>query len=95
MSSLPERVLDRVVAVVDTCTIFCVDSRANPVSCFLSGVEQIRTGIPSALPALHSKSPTASATRYVDIFGVVSNLTVCLPAAGPGVSETTAPFEIA
>jgi hypothetical protein len=31
----------------------------------------------------------------VDIFGVVSNLTVCLPAAGPGVSETTAPFEMA
>ena len=26
---------------------------------------------------------------------MVSNLTVCLPAPGPGVSETTAPFEIA
>jgi hypothetical protein len=44
---------------------------------------------------VHSKSPTASATRYVDIFGVVSNLTVCFPGSGPGVSAVTAPFEIA
>ena len=51
--------------------------------------------MPSTVADEHSKSPTASATRYVDIFGVVSNVTVCLPAAGPGVSETAAPFEIA
>jgi hypothetical protein len=49
----------------------------------------------STVAAEHSKSPTASATRYVDIFGVVSKVTVCLPAPGPGVSDTTAPFEMA
>ena len=40
----------------------------------MSGVAQTRTGMPSPRPSMHSKSPTASATRYVDIFGVVSNV---------------------
>src|SRR5438445_659520 len=35
------------------------------------------------------------ATRYDDIFGEVENLIVCWVAAGPGVSDTTLPFEIA
>ncbi len=55
----------------------------------------MRIGIPSALRDEHSKSPTASASRYVDIFGVVSNVTVCFPGFGLGVSDTIAPFEIA
>src|SRR3990170_8495018 len=70
-------------------------SSANPVCPFLSGVEQMRIGIPSALLEEHSKSPTASASKYVDIFGVVSNVTVCLPGVELGVSDTTAPFEMA
>jgi hypothetical protein len=44
---------------------------------------------------VHLKSPTRNATRYVDIFGVVANATVCLPATGPGVSDTIFVFEIA
>jgi hypothetical protein len=31
----------------------------------------------------------------VDIFGVRPNFSVCLPASGPGVSESTLPLEIA
>jgi hypothetical protein len=31
----------------------------------------------------------------VDIFGEGENLSVCLPAPGPGVSDTILPFEIA
>src|SRR6478752_4145986 len=70
-------------------------SRANLVISTLSGVEHARIGTPSALPVVHLKSPTRNATRYVDIFGVVANFTVCLPATGPGVSDTTCVFEIA
>ena len=48
-----------------------------------------------AEPSIHSKSPTAMATRYVDIFGVVANLIVCFPSPGPGVSEAMTLLEIA
>ena len=41
----------------------------------------------SAPPSRHWKSPTAIATRYDDIFGVVENVSVWRPAPGPGVSE--------
>src|SRR5262249_23991130 len=61
----------------------------------LSGVAQIRIGTISALPSRHLKSPTAIATRYDDIFGVGENAMVCWVGAGPGVSETSLPFEIA
>src|SRR5262245_18676712 len=61
----------------------------------LSGVAQMRIGIPSAAPSRHLKSPTAIATRYDDIFGVGANTMVCWVGAGPGVSDTTLPFEIA
>ena len=92
---LLERVFDRVVAVVvldDLLRSTRGRSRSAP-SCRASS--RCGSGSRRRCRELHSKSPTASATRYVDIFGVVSNLTVCLPAAGPGVSETTAPFEMA
>ena len=61
----------------------------------LSAVEQTRIGVPSAAPVRQTKSPTIMATRYVDIFGVVANFSVCLPASGPGSSDSTAPFEMA
>ena len=93
---LLERILDRVVAVVVLDDLAASTRARTPVSPFLSGVEQTRIGMPSAPPAMHSKSPTASATRYVDIFGVVSNCDACACLRrDPGVSETTAPFEIA
>ena len=44
---------------------------------------------------MHSQSPTSNATRYVDIRFVVANVMVCLPGPGPGVSDSTRPFEIA
>src|SRR5437773_9102046 len=62
---------------------------------FLSGVAQMRIGTFSADPSTHWKSPTAIATRYDDIFGVVENVTVCCEGDGPGVSDTTLPFEMA
>src|SRR4051812_2891110 len=52
-------------------------------------------GTPSAPPLTHAQSPTASATRYVDNFGDVENVSVCSPAPGPGVSETILPLEMA
>ena len=61
----------------------------------MSGVEQTRIGMPSDEPSRQTKSPTSSATRYDDIFGVRANVTVCLPGSGPGVSFVTLPFEIA
>ena len=64
-------------------------------SSFLSGVAQMRIGIPSAPPSRHWKSPTAIATRYDDIFGVVANVIVCCEAPGPGVSESMRPLAIA
>ena len=71
------------------------DSSAMRPSSFLSGVAQMRIGMLSAEVSRHWKSPTAIATRYVDIFAVVENVSVCRPAPGPGVSNTTRPFEIA
>ena len=61
----------------------------------MSGVAQIRIGIASAAPSRHLKSPTAIATRYDDILGVVANFIVCCLVAGPGASDTIRPFEIA
>src|SRR2546428_5371508 len=61
----------------------------------LSGVAQIRIGILSAAPSRHLKSPTAIATRYGDIFAVVANVIVCCVIAGPAVSDSTLPFEMA
>src|SRR4051812_3030641 len=52
-------------------------------------------GMPSAPPLTHAQSPTASATRYVDIFGDLENVSVCLPAPGPGLSSTMRPLEMA
>src|SRR6516165_10344054 len=66
----------------------CVSSR-------LSGVAQMRIGILSAAPSTHLKSPTVIATRYEDIFGDVENFMVCCVVAGPGVSESALPLEIA
>src|SRR5688572_31938463 len=60
----------------------------------LSEDAQTRMGIPAAPPSTQEKSPTTSATRYVDIRGVVAKLTVWVPARGPGRSDTTAPLEI-
>src|SRR5205807_8136940 len=77
------------------CITCCADSSAICVRSFLSGVAQIRMGTPSCDPSRHAKSPTAIATRYVDIFGVVENFNVWLEGDGPGVSEMTLPFEIA
>ena len=65
------------------------------VRCALSGVAQMRIGMPSASPFEHRQSPTAIATRYVDILGVVEKRSVCFPAAGPGVSEAILPLEMA
>src|ERR1700687_6516287 len=62
---------------------------------FLSGVAQMRIGMLSAPPSRHWKSPTAIATRYDDILGVVANLSVCRDGPGPGISESSAPLEIA
>src|ERR1700744_405485 len=59
-----------------------------------SGVAYARIGTPSLEPSTHLKSPTRNATRYVDIFGVRANCTVCSPIAGPAVSEITFVFEI-
>ena len=80
---LLERIFDRVVAVE-----VLEDAAARPRARSRSGAScpasrRCGPGCRQPLPSLHSKSPTASATRYVDIFGVVSNLTVCLPAPGP------------
>ena len=61
----------------------------------LSGVAQMRIGMLSAAPSRHLKSPTVIATRYDDIFGVVENFIVCCVIAGPGVSDSTLPFEMA
>src|SRR3989442_2065035 len=55
----------------------------------------MRIGTPSCAPSRHWKSPTAIATRYDDIFGDVANFTVCCVTAGPGVSDSTLPFEMA
>src|SRR5215210_8010557 len=62
---------------------------------FLSGVAQIRIGTDSADPSRHLKSPTAIATRYVDMRGVVANFIVCWVTAGPATSDSILPFEIA
>src|SRR4051812_42294888 len=64
-------------------------------SSFLSGVAQIRIGVPSAVRSRHAKSPTAIATRYDDIFGLLANFSVWRRPPGPGVSDSSAPFEIA
>src|SRR5262245_60221964 len=64
------------------------------MSSFFSGVAQMRIGTPSDAPSRHWKSPTASATRYDDIFTVGENFIVCFDP-GPGVSDTSLPFEIA
>ena len=48
-----------------------------------------------ACPRGTAKSPTAIATRYVDIFGDVANVSVCRSGAGPGVSDSRPPFEMA
>ncbi len=69
-------------------------SSANCPCCSFPGTEHTRSGIPSSSPDTHFQSPTVSATRYVDIFGVVENWIVCFPA-GPGWSLTILPFEIA
>src|SRR6266550_1918355 len=61
----------------------------------LSGVAQIRIGMPPFAPSRHLKSPTAIATRYEDIFGDVANFMVCCVIAGPAVSDSTLPLEIA
>ena len=61
----------------------------------MSFVAHTRTGILSASPLRQAKSPTASATRYDDIFAVVEKRTVWRPVPGPGLSEMTRPFEIA
>ena len=61
----------------------------------MSGVAQMRIGMSSAAPSRHLKSPTAIATRYDDIFGDVENFIVCCVGAGPGVSDSTLPLEIA
>src|SRR5262245_54247534 len=71
------------------------DSSAIWVRSFLSGVAQMRIGTPSLVPLAHWKSPTAIATRYDDIFGDALNFSVCTFGAGPGVSDTIRPFEIA
>src|SRR5262245_54662182 len=55
----------------------------------------MRMGTLSAPPLRHLKSPTAIATRYVDILGVVANLSVWRPRPGPGVSLRILPFAIA
>src|SRR4051794_33719800 len=55
----------------------------------------MRIGTPSAAPSRQRKSPTAMATRYDDILGVGANTIVCCVTAGPGVSESTLPFETA
>ena len=64
-------------------------------SAVLSGVAHTRIGTDPDEPSRHSKSPTAMATRYEDIFGLSANLSVCRPAPGPGVSDSSRPFEIA
>ena len=69
-------------------------SSAKLASACWPGVAQTRSARPSADPVAHSKSPTSSATRYVDMRGVVAKVTVCLPAAGPGTSETWRPLEM-
>src|SRR3974390_63019 len=61
----------------------------------LSGVERTRIATPSSARAAHLKSPTRKASRCVDIFGVVVNLTVCLPSMGRGVSEAIGLLEMA
>src|SRR4029079_17861051 len=61
---------------------------------FLSGVAQMRIGMPSAPPSRHSKSPAAMATRYDDIFGVGEKVMVCTARDGPGRSAVMRPFEI-
>src|SRR5882672_162813 len=66
----------------------------RPMSC-LPSVPQTRIGTPSAEPSRHDHLPTAIATRYVDIFGVVENLTMWREPSAVGVSEITVPFEIA
>ena len=56
-------------------------------------VAHARIGVPSASPETHLKSPTKNATRYVDIFGVVANATVCNPAPA-GLSAIMFVFEM-
>src|SRR5262245_4238618 len=51
--------------------------------------------MPSAPPCVQAKLPTAIATRYDDILGVVENRTVCWCGRGPATSDTTLPFEMA
>ena len=83
MSSFLNGILDRVVAVVVAAGSAApprARSRSAP-SCPASS--RCGSGCRRPRPRLHTKSPTASATRYVDIFGVVANVTVCLPAPGP------------
>jgi hypothetical protein len=74
--------------------MYSADSTAKCAYCTRSGVAHARIGTPSLLPSTHLKLPTRNATRYVDIFGVRANCTVCSPTAGPAVSETTLVFEI-
>ena len=74
--------------------MYSADSRANCAYCTRSGVAQARIGTPSLDPSMHLKSPTRNASRYVDIFGVRANVTVCSPTAGPAVSAITFVFEI-
>ena len=71
-----------------------MSSAMRPISP-LPSVPQTRIGVLSAVPSTHENRPTAIATRYVDIFGVVENRTTCLAPPDAGVSEMTRPFEIA
>mmetsp|Transcript_7850 Transcript_7850/g.12366 ORF Transcript_7850/g.12366 Transcript_7850/m.12366 type:complete len:289 (-) Transcript_7850:637-1503(-) len=64
-----------------------VSSAKRPCSLLPTGVQQ-RTVTPSGVvSSMWSNSPTQKASRYVDITGVVSNVTVFLPSAA---SFTTA-----
>ena len=76
------------------CRSHLAASSANFVNGSLSGVAHTRIGTPSDLPALHAKSPNSHVSKYVDIFGVVANVTVCFPGAGAATSDRTTVFEM-
>ena len=74
--------------------MYSADVSANCAYCTRSGVAHARIGTPSLEPSMHLKSPIRNAIRYVDIFGVRANCTVCSPRTGPAVSEITLVLEI-
>ena len=80
---LAERIFDGEVAVVERQDLLRRVERDAAELLLAFGVAQMRIGMSSAAPSRHSKSPTAIATRYDDIFGVVANLTVWRPPPAP------------